>query len=245
MLIRCNSCQKLFDYQQCKGVCPGCGQQQNAPVPAASPSSHTSQSSHMIPKVLLALWAAILVVALVGRQVSLHRWKNSGMLEGEVPASQLQAEEFSLRGRAGEIGSCERMGAQYTTGLETGHQLVRVKLVIQEPLDFDSGLSDAVFLQTTGPDGPQYYAPANRYDLERIYPQLSGDILNDFCLTSYGEVDGYLYFVIPQDAKEPVLYLELAHGHSRSQDERILEKVLLCPLKMTDAAVKSEVTDDE
>ena len=249
MLIRCDNCHELFDYQECKGVCPACEHRQEPPVsfsptgPAAAAAAAKSHG-HKLPLLLLILWAAILLAFFVGRQIGEARWKRSGKLDGEVPTTQVQAKEFSFRGRSASAGPCEKLGSGYTTSLEEGHQLVRVSFSIEKPMDFEPGLSDTLFLQVFGPEGTAYYAPARSYDVEHIYPELTEKLLDDYCLHTYEEVDGDLYFVIPKDATDPVLYIELARTPEFHNTPRTVEQALICPLKLVDASAESEVAED-
>ncbi len=246
MLIRCESCDKLFDFDKFDGVCPACGHYHShppviTPTPsqeskggvsgtARASSSDSAKTNRQRSRTLavLVLWLLILVSGMVLRNIMMQRWRSSGML-GDVVTETVSADDVVLNRQHYTFGPYQKMSDR-TAGLPDGYVLVRVYMDRKEADEWISGRDDSCCLQVETPSGYAYYSPLSSYHLERIYTDLCDDCMEIYDLQRTEADTGYMYFAVPADATSLSMYLEEA-TRLRYEDPRELTRILICPLE--------------
>lgn len=241
MLMRCEGCGRMFDYNKADGVCPGCGRFCARPGPDGpdagaadgwaepgsaeaafaadgwpqpGPAAQNSPRAAAWP-VLFCLLAALWLGSMAGGFLLLrHR---QAALPGRAAFVSPVADEvsgaFRCRGREITITGAEIMGGEYRAGLPENGCLVRVGLRLDETAWQDN--ADLFYLQSGG----CFYQAADVYALEQVYPALARAALDDYQLQAPEAAEGWLYFALPAPPEAAALYLEQAVGYG--EDRRV------------------------
>lgn len=218
MLIRCESCGKMFDYDKQDGQCPACG------AFAARPAAQAAPAAEPVPGF------APETGGLGGVRGTLHRpasartaaRRGSGLLWLRVVLAGLGILFFALSGllqppKADNTRLPDTMTAQAdqavavagremtftqpqrltgrTAGLPEGWQLYRVRVSSPELADWNSRAEVAVSLYAGG----GYWQMVEDYELERLWPELAEESVASHDLTSWDALDGWLYLAGPAD----------------------------------------------
>lgn len=210
MLIRCESCGKMFDYDRQDGQCPACGAFAARPAATAAPAAAPAGNAGGVRGVLRRpaaqagprrngfLWLRVLLVAL-----GLLFFTLSGVLGRSEPAPEplpvsestaRAGEPVTMAGRAMTFSQPQRLTGR-TAGLPTGWQLYRVRVSAPELEDWDSHVEAAVSLCAGG----GYWEALEGYTLEQLWPDLGEQALSLYDLTDWEALDGWLYLAGPAD----------------------------------------------
>lgn len=247
MLMRCEGCGRMFDYEKADGVCPGCGRfcqnpdrsassvPADAAVPADTAAAGPDGGAQSGPRatvwpalflLLTLLWAGVMA----GGFLLLHR-QQAALPERAAflsPVADEVSGGFRRRGRGIAVTGAELLN-DCRAGLPEGGCLVRVGLRLDETTWQDN--SDLFYLQSGG----CFYQAADRYALEQIYPALARTALDEYELQSPEAAEGWLYFALPAPPDAAALYLEQAVGYG---EDRRVSGAAACPL--TFAAAEAE-----
>lgn len=222
MLIRCESCGKMFDYDKQDGQCPACGafaaRPESAPAPApAAPESQPPRGirglgeaggrpvSRPAPRPAARrpaaggslLWLRVLLAALgVGFFAAAALLGLSGPEAGPLPAcaTATAGQPVELAGREVVFSQAQVLAGR-TAGLPQGWQLYRVRVSAAEWEDWDPDAEAAVSLWAGG----GYWGMLEDYDLEQIWPELAGEALASYDLAGWDALEGWLYLAGPAD----------------------------------------------
>lgn len=242
MLMRCEGCGRMFDYEKQDGVCPGCGRFCAAPRADESAQdgpdgAGAAQTAGAAPRqagtaagpAAFLLLALLWLCVMAGGFLLLRRQQNT-LPERAAFASPVADEVsggFLQGGRRVEITGAELLGTDYRAGLAEGSCLVRVGLRFGER-GWRSGCGDLVYLQSGG----CFYRAANGYTLGQVYPELAKTALEEDELQYTDAAEGWLYFVLPAPPENAALYLEQAEGYG---EERRVSGAAYCPLAFVPA----------
>ena len=201
MLMRCEGCGRMFDYEKQNGICPGCGRFCALPGPAGDtawpgragaleqngagvhPNAdgrpgqavNTAHSARRGPAAFLAL--ALLWLCVMAGGFALLRRQQATLPERAAFASPVADEVsggFLQGGREVSITGAEVLGSGYRAGLAEESCLVRVGLRFGER-GWRSGCGDLLYLQSGG----CFYRAADRYSLGQLYPALAKNALEE------------------------------------------------------------------
>lgn len=234
MLMRCEGCGRMFDYEKQDGVCPGCGRFCTAPRADASAQggpdgAGAGQTAGAAGPAAFFLLALLWLCVMAGGFLLLRRQQNT-LPERAAFASPVADEVsggFLQGGRRVEITGAELLGTDYRAGLAEGSCLVRVGLRFGER-GWRSGCGDLLYLQSGG----CFYRAANGYTLGQVYPELAKTALEEDELQYTEAAEGWLYFVLPAPPENAALYLEQAEGYG---EERRVSGAAYCPLAFVPA----------
>ena len=226
MLIRCESCGKMFDYDKQDGQCPACGAFAARPTAQAAPAeppvagfgTETGglggvQGTLRRPSAVRTaarrggslLWLRVVLAGL-----GLAFFALSGLMQppradntrqpAAVTAQAGQA--VTAAGREMTFSQPQRLTGR-TAGLPEGWQLYRVRVSAPELEDWNSRAEAAVSLYAGG----GYWQMLEDYELERLWPELAAESVASYDLSGWDAVDGWLYLAGPAD-EAAVLCLE-------------------------------------
>ena len=252
MLMRCESCGKMFDYEKTDGVCPGCGQFCQPPLRADGaepilPGPGTEEQGLATdtapPRAAGSGWRAaffalvLLWACVMAGGFALMRHRQAALPERAAFASPVADEvdgAFRRHGRVIAVTGAEVMGSEYRAGLPEEGCLVRVGLRLDETT-WQSN-SDEFYLQSGG----CFYQATSTYYLQQVYPALAKDALDGSPLQSYQAQEGWLYFVLPGPPRDAALYLEQAEGYG---SDRRVTGAATCPLAFVPAGTEGGEAD--
>lgn len=263
MLIRCESCGKLFDFDKAEGLCPACGHFHTQPPVAAAPNAESepqrtestgrvvgtgreSASAGRSPQrilalVLLAIWVLILVGGFGLHLLQKQRWKSSGKLS-DVEVQTVSAQDVVLHNQHYSFGPYQKMTTR-TAGLPEGYVLVQVQVDRKEAIEWVREREDTCYLQVESANGLSYYAPLESYAIERVYPDLSANYMDAYDLSSIEPGVGYMYFAVPADFTSAAMYLEEA-TRIKYESPRHVKNLWVCPLEEDTAPPAPAPTED-
>lgn len=260
MLMRCEGCGRVFDYEKQDGICPGCGRFCTQPGPGgrnagaeSGPAANgwagqsgaeagSEQPARSNPgaaawPVLFCLLAALWLAAMGGGFLLL-RHRQATLPERAAfasPAADETSGGFLQGGRRVEITGAELLSGDYRAGLPEGGCLVRVGLRFGET-GWRSGCGDLIYLQS----GDCFYRAADSYSLGQVYPELAKNALEEDTLQYTEAGEGWLYFALPAPPQNAALYLEEAVGYG---EERRVSGAAFCPLNFIPADMEGGGAD--
>lgn len=263
MLIRCENCGKLFDFDNCGGLCPDCGHFHSAPpvthsfdaqpnFQASAPSgrvvgSAKSPSDERPPQRILAiilavLWGVLLLGGFGLYSMKKNRWEKSGKL-ADLQVQTVSAQNITLHGQKYAFGPYQKM-TSHSAGLPEGHVLVRVQIDRKEPDEWVREREDSCFLQVDSPRGTTFFAPLDSYSIERVYPELMDTFMDTYSLHSTEAAVGYMYFAVPSDFTSLSIYLEEA-TRMKYKSPRKVVSLLHCSLEQADFEPEAQASSDK
>lgn len=264
MLMRCENCGRMFDYERTDGVCPGCGQFCQPPRPAAAPGAPENlwpepgeedtepRQGREVPFDAAArpraagagsgwrtaFFALVLLWACVmAGGFALMQHRQSTLPERAAflsPVADTVSGAFRRHGREITVTGAEVLGSEYRAGLPEGGCLVRVGLRLDETVWHSN--SDEFYLQSGG----CFYEAASSYYLEQVYPALAQNALSEGLLQDTAAQEGWLYFALPGPPQDAALYLEQADGYG---SDRRVRGAAVCPLAFTQAETEGGEAD--
>lgn len=219
MLIRCETCGKMFDYDKQDGQCPACGAFSSRPAAAPAPAPRPVPAAGGLrgvgarpaaPRPAPArprpapraggslLWLRVLLAALgVAGLVAAAALRPAARPEPvAVPVQTLAAgETVTLAGREVALSQPQILTGR-TAGLPQGWQLYRVRVTAPEQADWDPDAEAAVSLRAAG----GYWEMLEDFQLERLWPELEAEALASYDLAGWEALEGWLYLAGPADA---------------------------------------------
>ena len=153
---------------------------------------------------LLLVLAGELVFFPLARQAATAQKRLTGRVPEAAVTSQTQNESFTLGPgqRPVLVGQAQRLAKM--RGVEPGMVMVRVWCETKKQPSYTGGWSSAVYMEADG----LYYEPVQGYSLEKFYPELMDEVLDEYELTSTAMAEGWFYFVLPGDHTEATLWLQ-------------------------------------
>lgn len=169
---------------------------------------------------LLLVLAGELVFFPLARQAALAQKKLTGKVPAATMFSQAQNETFAFG--PGErpvlVGQAQRLAKM--RGVEPDMVMVRVWCETKKQTNYTSGWESAVYLEADG----VYYEAVGGYSLEKFYPELMEEVLDEYDLTSTAMAEGWFYFVLPADYSQATLWLQ-RQNLDRNYDVATVEMV--------------------
>lgn len=247
MLMRCEGCGRMFDYEKNDGVCPGCGRfcqnpdlsdssgadgpggtSGSGPAAAAGADAAVQTGPNAVVWPVLFLLLALLWAGAMAGGFWLLRRQQASLPARAAFASPVADEVsggFRCRGRAIAVTGAELL-RDCRAGLPEGGCLVRVGLRLDETAWQEN--ADCFYLQSGG----CFYQASDSWALEQIYPALARTALDEYELQSPEAAEGWLYFALPEPPADAALYLEQAVGYG---GERRVSGAAVCPLRFVEA----------
>lgn len=226
MLIRCESCGKMFDYDKQDGQCPACGAfaarpaAQAAPEAAPAPDFGPETGGLGGVRGTLRRPSAVRTAARRGSSLLWLRVALAGLglvffaLSGLMQPPQADnthlpdtiaaqaGQAVTAAGREMTFAQPQRLTGR-TAGLPEGWQLYRVRVSAPELDDWNSRAGVAVSLYAGG----GYWQMLEDYELERLWPELAEESVASYDLSGWDALDSWLYLAGPAD-ETAVLCLE-------------------------------------
>lgn len=175
------------------------------PTPAAA----RPVRSGLVPGVVCGVLALLLLLeallfpaaAAVRRKVKANRdfVQDAVFLQQVLPG---EAFTFGLPQRQVTVGQAQRMTG--LRGVTAGYTLVRVWYQAKKVPEYMGAWEAAAYLEADG----VYYRQMDRYELERVYPELAAEAVERYDLSDRAMTEGWLYFVAPKGLETATLWLQ-------------------------------------
>ena len=226
MKILCSNCGLRYDPAAGGGICPHCGRYNEPPAgerqaePEFEPESEPEEEDiwtppprprwrpPVVPLVLSGLFALVFVGEMAFFPIAARATRASQAQAAYVPeATTVQAAQnepfaFGPGGRQVTVGTAEFLDDM--RGVPQDGRMLRVWCGIKKMENYQSAWGTDVFLQA----GQAWYPAVSTYELEGFYPELAVEMLDPYELQGVSMAEGWIYFAVPRDAGECVLWLQ-------------------------------------